>query len=236
KRYVEMAHNEHLHNQTNYERRTKEEAISDYKKVIKQIQRLQQFHHNSFTDQEAFYIEHYATIDNIERTIPQFYLTIKVHKQQLASRPIVSYSGSPLYGLAKWLDYQLQPLVKKLKSFIQDSRQLLNDCTNIDMQNAELFTADAIGMYSNISTTHALSVIKDFLKTNPLCEDTDWKPIYIALCIVMRHNIFQFSDLYFRQVSGTAMGTPPAPSYATLYMGIKEMELHKFNTNILLYK
>ena len=45
----------------------------------------------------------------------------------------------------------------------------------------------------------------------------------------MKNNVFQFSDKYFLQLTGTAMGTPPAPSYANLYFGIKEMQLARFN-------
>ena len=53
----------------------------------------------------------------------------------------------------------------------------------------------------------------------------------------MTHNIIQFSDKYFIQKCGTAMGTPPAPKYATLYFAIHELKILRcYKQNIRFYK
>ena len=40
----------------------------------------------------------------------------------------------------------------------------------------------------------------------------------------MKNNIIKFGDVYKKQISGTAMGKPPAPPWATIYEGIHEDE------------
>ena len=53
-----------------------------------------------------------------------------------------------------------------------------------------------------------------------------------ALELVMTNNFFQFSNQYFLQLQGTAMGTPPAPQYANLVYATHKITFiknHKVN-------
>ena len=55
--------------------------------------------------------------------------------------------------------------------------------------------------------------------------------------LVLELNAFEFNNEYFRQVSGTAMGTKMAPSYANLFMGKLESKfLSECTLTPLLYK
>ena len=162
---------------------------------------------------------------------------MKVHKIKLGSRPIISLSGTALYGLGVWLNNELQPLIKKIDSYVSSSRSFKDELLKQQPfgKNARFFTADAVGMYNNIDTKHALEKIKHFFQTHPLCFLLNWKPLYAALEIIMTCNVFQFSDYFFLQISRCSMDTPPAPPYAILYFAIKELELAIYKIWLRLY-
>ncbi len=69
-------------------------------------------------------------------------------------------------------------------------------------------------MYTNIPAGPALHKLKDL-------------PVHVidALALIMHNNVFQFSDTYWKQLSGTAMGMPPACMWATLFFHLHK-ELH----------
>lgn len=59
-----------------------------------------------------------------------------------------------------------------------------------------------------------------------------------SLAEIMKNNIFQFGDTFWRQKSGTAMGTSTAVNYAVLYVSLLEITklLPKFSRNLLFLK
>jgi hypothetical protein len=78
-------------------------------------------------------------------------------------------------------------------------------------------------MYTNIDTEPALESISKYLRE----EQGNYNhynavTLIEALEIVFRNNFFKFSDTYWHQISGTAMGTPPAPPWATCTYGLHE--------------
>ena len=82
-------------------------------------------------------------------------------------------------------------------------------------------------MYTNIDTQHALCMIKSILESNQnIAYGINIKALMEGLRIVMCNNIFKFGNTFWLQLSGTAMGTPAAPSYATLYYFIQIGRAH----------
>jgi len=171
--------------------------------------------------------------------LPYFYLLMKIHKTPLKTRPIVSYSGSLFYGLGKWVDYYLQQVSRTFRSFLKSSFHLKHELDSLSLPpNCFLFTADATAMYTNIDSTAAINGIHRYIISNlSQFSDIPVDALISALKLIMNHNVFQFGDTAWLQLSGTAMGAPPAPPYATASFGThEETILDDFADNLLLYR
>ena len=173
-------------------------------------------------------------------TFAQFYLLAKVHKVPLKTRPIVSVSSCITEAIGKWVDVHLQNLFRHHRHcfpyFLKSSNELVAEIQNMQVPfNACLFTCDAISMYTNIDTHHAFEVIEAFISSLP--QDDIHPGLLTGLKIVMLHCVFQFGSEYFVQLSGTAMGAPPAPMYATMYFALHEsIIMPNYASNLLYYR
>ena len=162
----------------------------------------------------------------------RFYLTLKAHKlksgqtvDHLKSHPIVSCPSSLLHGLGVWVNRKLQEVAQKTISYFKNMLELKQQLLDLHVPpNARLFTADAVSMYTNIPTHTALYLIGKHLTQHQRTCNGEYpsNAVRAGLQLIMTQNIFTFGDLTFKQLNGTAMGTPPAPPYATVYYGIHE--------------
>jgi hypothetical protein len=151
----------------------------------------------------------------------------------------MSASGSLLFSLGVWVNSKLQPFAHRQQAYFKNSQTLKRqlDATVVP-ENSYLFTADAVSMYTNIPTDHALQLICDHIRTTAhLVPGTPVEALCSALRIVVRCNIFTFGDTLWRQISGTAMGCPPAPPWAnTFYALCESIFLPQFQDNLALYQ
>ena len=79
-------------------------------------------------------------------------------------------------------------------------------------------------MYTNIPTDYALEIISKYLRNNEHRFNYHAEILISALEIVMKNTLIKFGDVYKKQISGTVMGKPQAPSWATIYEGIYDDE------------
>ena len=179
-----------------------------------------------------------AHLDECEDPFPTFYLTIKIHKTPWKTRPIVSCSGSLLYALGVWVDRKLQIVAKFQRSYISSSKKLKDLIVPLNLPpNAQLFTADAVSMYTNINTASALRIIGDYLQRNSQrFPSVPYEAVMVALSLIMTKTVFRFGDTYWHQLEGTAMGTPPAVPYATLFYAICEENFVHTSPNLYFYR
>ena len=144
-----------------------------------------------------------------------------------------------LHPLGIWTDRKLQILAKQQVSYFRNSYDLRQDlCSTQYHLTAQRFTADAVSMYANIPTITAIMLIAKYIhKSVPKERPKQNEALIAALKLVMLNNIFSFSDMMFKQLNGTAMGTPPPPPYATIYYGLHESKfLPNHRQHVIFYK
>ena len=161
---------------------------------------------------------------------PVFYPLWKVHKNHPSVRPVISSCGSFPEIFSIYADEKMKRLVQDvLKTYIISSDQLVYALEefypNKLPAGALLFSVDAVGMYGNIDTDHGIEVTEKFLDLygNRISDKIPKEFIISILKLIMKRNIFSFGDTFWKQTSGTAMGTSCAVNYAFLYMGLLEM-------------
>ena len=153
--------------------------------------------------------------------LARLYFLKKIHKSPMGIRPIVSSCGSPTENISQFIDYWLQPIMKKLPSFIKDTTEFINQLNEIVIEpDTLLVTIDVKSIYTCIPHKEGMlacsKALDDAKANNPSQPNTD---VLISLLeIVLKNNIFEFNGKCFIQLQGTAMGTKLAPAYANISM------------------
>jgi len=164
--------------------------------------------------------------------LPIFYGLPKIHKTPFSLRPVISSSSSLSSIFSNWLDYRMRELLPFMKSYTKNSFEVIKDLKQLEIpKNAPLFSADAKSMYTNIDTTTGLLTFKKISPDFPVTL------FLTTLEMLWGITIFNFSDTYWLQLTGTAMGTPAA-CYATITNGhFENIEiLTEFHAQILFYR
>ena len=169
----------------------------------------------------------------------RFYLLPKIHKEPVMGRPICSSVGWLFEHASKVLDHHLQPLLAHVNTHLSDSLSLLHTLSGVSIPPHAIFlTYDVQSLYPSIPTDLGLSAVRTMLETHGdghMCE-----ALVELLTLVMTENHLQFGDGFWKQVRGTAMGTPVAVIYAVLFMGwldsLMTSQLSHLSPHIILHK
>ena len=226
KQYIEMGLT-HLLDPTTYTILSETQAYSDTADLRQQIFAWTQKHNRTLGTNVVNYIRHHIN-STLEDPFGYFYLLFKLHKTPTSSRPVCSDCASLPHALGKWVDTQLQPIVKQQATYFKNSFALKQQLDTLTLPpNACIFTYDAISMYTNINTTDCINRLSNFIllpETQAKYPHLSPKALIDALELIMHSNRMKFGDLYAHQIKGIAMGMSPAPSIANLYVAIYERD------------
>ncbi len=151
-------------------------------------------------------------------------LEVQLHKSFPPGRPIVSGRGSITENISKFVDHHTRSNVKTLPSYIEDTRDFLNMCEELNSDggipnDAIIVTVDVTALYTSICKGHAITAISAALSK---CKDLAIPATIILqfLNLVFSCIFFQFGKDSYRQIIGTALGSPSAVNSSTITMGM----------------
>ena len=107
-------------------------------------------------------------LDADDTQTPKFYGLPKVHKNFdsiPAFRPIVSGRGSCCERISNFVDFFLQPLARKKKSFVKDTTEFVKKIKDVRCKPGDiLVSADVTGLYTVINHEEGIEACVEALE------------------------------------------------------------------------
>ncbi|XP_076298582.1 uncharacterized protein LOC143217825 [Lasioglossum baleicum] len=171
--------------------------------------------------------------------VPRAYALPKTHKSVLSWRIIVSSIGGPTYKLSKFLAGILSKIIGKSPFHTVDSWQFVKEIRTIVIpeDSMQLVSLDVTALFTNVPIGLALEVLDS--RWDELKEHTTIKreEFIQAVKFVLEANVFMFNGTYYKQVFGTAMGSPISPVIANLVMEkLEQASISKLPFELVFYK
>ena len=142
-------------------------------------------------------------------------------------RGIIAGQGVPLERLGGFVDHFLQPGMKALPSFLQDTKHTLAiledinkkiDRGEMSLQGVAIVTLDVEAMYTNMTSELARVASSEFLHGGntgaQAASEVAPQSILEALDLCLDNNLFTFNDRKYLQIGGVGTGVKLAPPYA----------------------
>ena len=141
----------------------------------------------------------------------RFYLLPKIHKRlnSIPGRPVISDCGFFTENISEFLDFHLQPLAKKVKSYIKDTNHFLQKIHNLGElpEDAILCTVDVVGLYPSIPHEEGLEALREALeRREDKAISTD--SLTELAHLVLKNNFFEFNGDFYQQLRGTVPWVP----------------------------
>ena len=183
-------------------------------KTLKQLKVLKD---NEFIDNKLYYY-----LKPTDSPAPRFYGQPKIHKPGVPIRPIVSYSGSPLYNLNKYIANILKTYVKHENNNAKNSTTFSNYIRNVPIEDDKIMVSfDVTSLCTNIPIIDTLNIIKDcvhsddqFARKTAIPQDKFLDLVNLVLTTTW----YTFNSQFYQQTDGVAMGGPASSTTAEIYM------------------
>ena len=127
----------------------------------------------------------------------------------LTLRPIVGRPNCPTRLFGQPIDIILKPFLINIKSYVKDNLDFLRKCSQKNNDTTTLVTFDVKSLYTSIPHNYGLKSISFWIEKYPdLLQSRFSKNCVLkSIKIILENNNYNFNDVFYRQISGTAMGT-----------------------------
>ena len=153
---------------------------------------------------------------------PRLYGLAKVHKSSVPVQPVLSMPGSPYFPIAnkvtEWLS--VVPESKCQSS----SKKIADQLKSIELDDGEvLISFDVVSLYTNVPVQESILDSAERLYCGEFETPPVSKEAFIRLMRLASTDVAMLThDGYYVQKDGLAMGSPPAPLLANIWLAKKE--------------
>ena len=184
------------------------------------IKILQDYKNNNFISETEYTLLRLHGSNSPEATS---YGLPKIHKNNMPMCPINSACGTATYNTAKFITKILQIYCGKMSSFVKDSTDFIKKIKHLSINPKEetLVTFDVSACFTSIPVPVALQIINSKIATCTSFTNVYKIPTekFIKLLEFSITNcIFCFNKKFYKQLQGTAMGSPVSPVIVNIYM------------------
>ena len=152
----------------------------------------------------------------------RFYGLPKIHKAGTPMRPIVSYTGTPLYEISKFIVNILKPYGKLKEKHTHSSKSFSAFICQQKIEPDEIMVSfDVSSLYATIPIDQTLLVIKDLPEQDDkLADRTILSPRQILdlFDVLLCTTYFKFSGDFYQRTEGAAMGGPTLAIVSEIYV------------------
>ncbi|XP_044761579.1 uncharacterized protein LOC123318874 isoform X2 [Coccinella septempunctata] len=139
---------------------------------------------------------------------PKMYFLPKIHKTGIPLRPVLSFVGSPIYQLSKFVADLLKPIFVKDEHYVRNSFDFFNSINGTKLPpDYILVSLDVVSLYTNTPTDLALQIIEESwnVVSDP-SPDFDFNTFKLVYNFLIASSYFCFSGQFYHQIFGFGMG------------------------------
>ena len=165
----------------------------------------------------------------------------KTHKANLCMRPILSATGTYNYNLANWLEEKLKPLSVN-EYTITDAFRFSEEIRAMSIHEDDVLVSyDVTALFTNVPLNETINILVDKAFANDWLNQTyklslQKEQLARLLEIATTNQLFQFNGQLYEQVDGVAMGSPPGPLTANVFICHLEDKLTRDGVMPTLYR